>query len=49
MAPSNASQQHQINLTQHLDWVWQMFGLRISQKCRDGEVGVEENQEKMCR
>ena len=25
-----------------------MFGLRTSQGCRDGEVEVEENQEKMC-
>ena len=25
-----------------------MFGLRTSQGCRDEEVGVEENQEKMC-
>ena len=48
MASSNTSQRLQ-NFSQHSKWVRYMFGLRTSQGYIDGEVGVEENQEKMCK
>ena len=48
MASSNTSQRLQ-NFSQHSKWVRYMFGLRTSQGYIDGEIGVEENQEKMCK